>query len=142
MDNGVMGGSRSAQQALDAIYATLLSSNVTSQISNPVMSELLRQLDLVTQARRSRLIAAEDSVPNVIWLVLFGGAVVTIGFTFFFGTRNLRAQTTMTGMLALLIFSDHLIIIAIDRPFTGSVKVESTPLAIVLADFQADSGRR
>jgi hypothetical protein len=33
-------------------------------------------------------------------------------------------------------------VIAIDRPFTGSVKVESTPLAIVLADFQADSGRR
>jgi hypothetical protein len=47
----------------------------------------------------------------------------------------------MTGVLAL-IFSELLTIIAIDRPFTGSVKVESTPLAIVLADFQADSGRR
>jgi hypothetical protein len=37
----------------------------------------------MTEARRSRLIAAEGAVPNVIWLVLLGGAVVTIAFTFF-----------------------------------------------------------
>jgi hypothetical protein len=142
MDKGVTGASRSARQALDAIYAVLLTSDVAGTASNPVMSELLHQLDLITQARRSRLIAAEGSVPNVIWLVLFGGAAVTIVFTFFFGTRNLRAQTMMTGLLALLIFSELLIIVAIDRPFTGSVKVEPTPLADVLADFQADNGQR
>jgi hypothetical protein len=67
---------------------------------------------------------------------------VTIAFTFFFGTRNLRAQTMMTGLLALLIFSELLIIVAIDRPFTGSVKVEPTPFADVLADFHADGGQR
>jgi len=138
----VTGASRSARQALDAIYAVLLTSDVAGTASNPVMSELLHQLDLITQARRSRLIAAEGSVPDVIWLVLFGGAAVTIVFTFFFGTRNLRAQTMMTGLLALLIFSELLIIVAIDRPFTGSVKVEPTPLADVLADFQADNGQR
>jgi hypothetical protein len=27
-----------------------------------------------------------------VWLVLFGGAILTIGFTFFFKTENLRAQ--------------------------------------------------
>ncbi len=142
MDRGVTGASRSARQALDVIYATLLTSEVTGSASNPVMTELLHQLDLMTQARRSRLIAAQGSVPNVIWLILFGGAAVTITFTFFFGTRNLRAQTMMTGMLALLIFSELLIIVAIDRPFTGSVKVEPTPLADVLTEFQADGGRR
>jgi hypothetical protein len=142
MDIGVMGASRSARQALDAIYATLLTSDMTSQASNPVVSELLHQLDLMTQARRSRLIASEGSVPNVIWLVLFGGAAVTIVFTFFFGTSNLRAQTMMTGLLALLIFSELLIIVAIDRPFTGSVKVEPTPLADVLAEFQSEGGQR
>ena len=105
-------------------------------------STLLHQLNLITQARRSRLIASEGSVPSVIWLVLLGGAVVTIVFTFFFGTRNLRAQTMMTGLLALLIFSELLIIVAIDRPFTGTVKVEPVPLADVLAEFQSEGGER
>ena len=39
----------------------------------------------------------------------------------------------MTGLLAMLIFSELLAVIAIDRPFTGTVKVEPAPLADVLA---------
>ena len=58
-------------------------------------------------------------MPGVIWLVLFGGAVVAIVFTFFFGTQNLRAQIVMTALLAIVIFAELLIIVAIDRPFTG-----------------------
>jgi len=142
MEHGVTGASRPARQALDAIYAVLLTSQTPERGGNPVVSEILHQLDLITQARRSRLVAAEGTVPGVIWLVLFGGAVVTIVFTFFFGTFNLRAQTMMTGLLALLIFSEILIVVAIDRPFTGPVKVEATPLANVLADFGTDGGRQ
>lgn len=67
--------------------------------------------------------------------MLFGGAIVTIAFTFFLGTRNLRAQVLMTGLLSVLILSELLITIVIDRPFSGSVKVSSAPLAEVLADF-------
>jgi hypothetical protein len=143
MDRGATGASRSARAGLDAIYTTLLTTNVTERGGNPVIAETLHQLDLMTQARRSRLVAAEGTVPGVIWLVLFGGAVVTIVFTFFFGTLNLRAQIMMTGLLALLIFAELLIVVAIDRPFTGSVKVEPVALTDVLADFGAepDNGR-
>jgi hypothetical protein len=135
-----IGGSRAARQALNDIYASLLTF-VTSEHdgNNPVVTEVLYQLDQMTQARRARLVAAKGAVPDVLWLVLFGGAVVTIVFTFFFGTQNLRAQTMMTGLLALLIFSELLIIIAVDRPFTGAVKVEPDALAAVLADFGSES---
>jgi hypothetical protein len=70
----------------------------------------------------------------VIWVVLFGGAIVTIGFTFLFATQNLRHQVAMTGGLSVLIFSILLVIIAIDYPFAGSVSVDFGPLATVLAD--------
>ena len=62
-----------------------------------------------------------------------------IGFTFFFGTANLRAQTLMTGALTALIFSGLLVIIAIDHPFAGSVRVEPEALASVLEDLGAAS---
>jgi hypothetical protein len=140
MDRGTMGASKSARRALDAIYAALLTSEPAERGGNPVVAELLHQLDLVTQARRARLIAAEGNVPDVVWIVLIGGAAVTVVFTFFFGTRNLRVQIMMTGLLSLVVFSELWTIIAIESPFTGVVKVAPTALADVLADFGPDSG--
>jgi hypothetical protein len=54
----------------------------------------------------------------------------------------LQAQVMMTGLLAVMISAELLIIVAIDRPFTGSVKVEPTALANVLADFQTEGGQK
>jgi hypothetical protein len=135
-----IGGAQTARQALDKAYASILTSGVGQTAGNPVMSELLHQLDVMTQARRARLTAAQGTLPGVIWLFLFVGAAVTIVFTLFFGTRNLRAQIMMTGLLAFLIFAELLIVVAIDRPFTGAVKVEPAALAAVLSDFQAREG--
>jgi hypothetical protein len=129
--------SQSARKSLDAVYAALLPS---AQGQNTVlMSEILHQLDVVTQERRARIVAAEGTVPGVIWPVLFWGAAVTIGFTYFFGTRSLRAQTLMTGLLSVLIFSGLLIIIVIDQPFAGVVRVQPDALAKVLQEF-GDTG--
>jgi hypothetical protein len=122
-------------RALDNVYAGLLRYNPTDRRGEVLLAEALHQLDLVTQARRARLVVASGIVPGILWLVLFTGAILTIGFTLFFGTENLRAQTMMTAALSILIFSGLLIIIAIDHPFAGSVKVGPEALAGVLADF-------
>jgi hypothetical protein len=136
MDRGLAGGSRSVRRALDDLYTSLLRAPLPQGGDATLVSEILRQLDLITKARRERLVAAEGSVPGVIWAVLFGGAVLTVAFTFFFGTRSLPAQTVMTALLSLLIFSELLTIVMIDRPFSGVVKVEPQGLADVLADFR------
>lgn len=132
---------RPTRLALDAVYSTLLSFQPSPRGAT-VLPEILRQLDVITQSRRARLIAAEGIVPPVMWPVLFGGAVVTIVFTFFFGTQNLAAQTVMTVLLSLLIFSELLIIIAVDYPFTGPIKVEPTALGRVLAEFDQVAASR
>lgn len=123
--------------ALTDIYGAVLKFHAEQRSEALVVADILRQVDLVSQARRERLVTAGGIVPGVIWAVLLGGAVLTIGFTFFFGTENLRAQAAMTAALSLMIFSGLLIIVAIDRPFTGTVKVGPEPLALVLADFSA-----
>ncbi len=126
---------RVTRLALDAVYRTLWSFQPSSPREVAVLPEILRQLDVITGARRARLIAADGIVPDVIWPVLFGGGILTIVFTFFFGTKNLLAQTAMTALLSLLIFSELLIIIAVDYPFSGPIRVEPTALVRVLADF-------
>jgi hypothetical protein len=140
MDSGHMENTRLVRQALDAMYTALLAVESSERVNGPLVTEILHQLDVISQARRTRLVASEGTVPGVVWLVLFGGAVLTIVFTFFFGTRSLPAQTLMTGLLAFLIFSELLTIVAIDRPFSGIVKVAPHPLTDVLADFKAAAG--
>jgi hypothetical protein len=129
--------SQSTTRALDAVYSTLLTFSPADRRGAALLTESLRQLDVVTQARRARLVVAAGVVPGIIWFVLFGGAVVTVGFTFFFATDNLGAQTLMTGALTALIFSGLLIIVAIDRPFAGTVKVTPEALAAALQDFDS-----
>ena len=133
MDRGTMGEqTRPARQALDNVYSSLLKIVGMQNVSTVLVSDIMRQLDIIAQARRARLIASEGTVPGVIWALLFGGAVLTIGFTFFFGARSLSAQTVMTGILSILIFSELLAIVAIDRPFSGAVKVEPRSLTNIL----------
>jgi len=138
MDQGIT-GTRAARvatkQALDAVYAALVSSS--GQGDSAVISEMLRQVELITQSRRARLVRSEGAVPKALWPILLGGAAITIGFTFFFVTQRLLTQILMTALLAILILSELLIIIGIDRPFSGAVKIGPNALAAVLTDIES-----
>ncbi len=129
------GENKATTDALNDVYAAVLRFEPSGQKEVAVFAETLHQLDLLTQSRRARLITAEGLVPEVLWAVLLGGAAVTISFTFFFGTENLRAQAMMTGILSFLIFSSLLIVVTLDHPFAGPVKVEPLPLVRVLSEF-------
>jgi len=131
------GASPVANRALNAVYAAALTFHPADLRDAGIQGEILRQLDTLTRARRDRLDMAEGTAPGVIWFVLFGGSLVTVCFTFFFGTENLRAQSLMTGILAAMIFAVLVVVIAIDHPFAGEVHVTPDPLAAALADFTA-----
>ncbi|MGO4573143.1 bestrophin-like domain [Microvirga sp. 2TAF3] len=129
------GASHTVTRALDTTYAALLTFTPGDGRGTALLAEALHQLDVLTEARRTRLVLASGAVPGVLWFVLFGGAVLTIGFTLFFGTENLRVQVIMTGILAFLIFSGLHVIVAIDHPFAGTVKVQPEALSVVLEEF-------
>jgi hypothetical protein len=124
--------------ALDALYASTLHLAASGSRPQAVLVEVFHQLDVITQARRSRLHLAIGIVPGMLWAVLICGAVLTISFTFFFGTRNLQAQVLMTGILSLIVFMGLFVIVSINHPFTGAVHIDHEPLQAVLQDF---SGR-
>ena len=129
------GQSPDVRRALGDIYTTVLAVDLEDNRGAALLAEILHQLDSVAQARRVRLVMAAGVMPELIWLVLIASAALTIGFTFFFGAQNLRAQMLMTGALSVLVFSGLLTIIAIDRPFTGTVSVGPQALIAVLKDM-------
>ncbi|HYC09732.1 MAG TPA: DUF4239 domain-containing protein [Steroidobacteraceae bacterium] len=128
--------SQATTRALRSVYQAVVRYHPTDLRDADLQQELFHELDRMTEARRERLVASEGTVPGAIWFVLFLGAALTLGFTFFFGTQNVVTQSAMTGVLAALIFSAILVVIAIDRPFTGAVVVSQQPIRAVLADMQ------
>ena len=130
--------SRDVTRALDGLYAAILRLPETGVRKSATLAEMLKQLDEITESRRTRLHLATGIVPTMLWVVLCCGAVMTIGFTFFFGTKNLGAQITMTGILSVIVFMGILVIVSFDHPFTGPVHVNAEPLQMVLNDFGQD----
>ncbi len=127
--------SREGGGAMSALYAATVGTRNWDVREGVVVAEILRNVDQISEARRLRLLTAHGIVPGVIWVVLFTGAFLTVGFTFFFGTENLHAQSLMSGALAILVFSGILTITVIDRPFAGPVKVGPEALASIVEDF-------
>jgi Protein of unknown function (DUF4239) len=122
-------------RALERVYSAALALGQTGTRETADMAEVFTQLDNVTSARRVRLHLATGLVPGVVWATLYAGALLTIGFTLFFGSKNLAAQMTMTGVLSVLVTLGLVVIISIDHPFTGPVHVRPDPLEAVLTEI-------
>jgi len=134
---GVGRSSAVTNRVLSDLYEVVVHYRPADLHDSDLQKDLLSELDQMTRARRERLVMAEGTVPNAIWFVLFLGAALTISFTFFFGTHSVIAQSLMTGVLAAIIFSSILVIVAIDRPYTGAVMVSQESIRGVLEDFRS-----
>jgi hypothetical protein len=129
------GKSGDVTSALDGVYASSVRLAQNGSRPTAILFEMFNQLDALTQARRSRLHLAAGIVPPMLWVVLTLGGVLTVAFTLFFGTKNLRAQIMMTGILSTVVFMSLFVIVSINHPFTGPVHVDSEMLRDVLAEF-------
>lgn len=125
--------SRISGDSMKALYEATL--RLADKRPLAVGVELLKELGSITEARRGRLFVARGVVSPALWTMLICGALVTVGFTYFFAMENLRAQTAMTGALAFIIFLGLFVIISYDHPFTGAVSVEASPLRSLITDM-------
>jgi hypothetical protein len=124
-------------RVLSDLYDVIVQYRPSDLHGSDLQKDLLSEIDQMTRARRERLVMAEGTVPSAIWFVLFLGAALTISFTFFFGTQSVMAQSLMTGVLAAIIFSSVLVIVAIDRPYTGAIMVSKDSIRAVLEDLHS-----
>jgi hypothetical protein len=121
-----------ATDALSALYAAVLTADPRTLEQSDAYQDLLAALTALSDGRRDRLELAGSTVPEVVWIALFGGAILNVAFTLFFGTRHIWVQMVMSGMLSAVIFMALFAIITMDHPFFGSVRVSMEPIAYVL----------
>jgi hypothetical protein len=104
-------------------HATLVSAAPGDAIATAMVSEALRRLNSLYDARRERLLAATDHIEGMVWWVVLIGSAITIGFTFLFGMDDLRMHMAMTGAVAASLALVMVLILSFDYPFRGQVQI-------------------
>jgi hypothetical protein len=122
------GSSPQAWDKLDELRGTILELNPpkgAKQMGYDQMrySEMLEQLHDLGNARRERLLAAQQGLPTILWIVLILGGVITVGFTYLFGLENSLVHLIMVGSLALIISLSLFTVAALDHPFNGDIRI-------------------
>lgn len=102
----------------------------------PMYQESLKQLNSMSEYRRLRWFASRTGTPDVIWIVLVVCGLTCVVYTFFFGTRHIKAQYVMTGVIALVNSLVLYLIFILDHPFTGANAISDEPFRTVLGMFQ------
>jgi hypothetical protein len=85
--------------------------------------EMLHVMNDLIKARRSRIIAAGEHLPAIVWQILLLAGAVAVGYTFLFGAHSFRIHMAITGLIAATISLVFVLIIALDYPFRGEVSV-------------------
>jgi hypothetical protein len=121
---------------IDDIRATLQGFEPRTVAGQELYAEGLDQVQRLADARRMRLVASEESIPAVLWIVLVVGGVVAVGFAYLFGLENTWAHRLMVvslaGVIALVLFT----IGVLDHPFSGGARIGTGAFELVLNRFE------
>lgn len=90
---------------------------------NTTQAEMFRSVNNLIKARRTRILAAADHLPDIIWEILILAGAVAVFYTYLFGAHDFRMHLAITGLISATIALVFVLIIALDYPFRGDVSV-------------------
>ena len=121
---------------IDDIRATLQGVEPKTPAEEALYAEGLDQVEELADARRTRLVAAHEGIPAVLWVVLIFAGVAAVGFTYLFGLENTWAHRLMVvalaGVIGLVLFT----IGAMEHPFSGGARIGTEAFELVLQRFE------
>jgi drug/metabolite transporter (DMT)-like permease len=118
------------------MFATLGGVNVTTATQETFLSDALLRLNNVAEDRAQRITMAEGGMVSVLWGAIVLGGVLTVGFCFLFGVSNARLHYLMVGLFAAVVALQIFVILVLNHPFSGDVRVDPEPFEHVVRDFR------
>jgi Protein of unknown function (DUF4239) len=122
---------------LDEIRDDIQRMNPTTDTQQVLYEQGLQQVSDLADARRERLLAAEQGVPTVLWVVLIIGGVEVVGFTYLFGLESTTVHVLMIMSLTLIIALVLFTVAALDYPFEGDIHIGPDAFEQVLGRFES-----
>jgi hypothetical protein len=121
---------------IDDIRQDIQNFEPRTKAQEQLYAEGLDQVDSLSDARRMRLVAAEEGVPGVLWAVLIFGGMAAVGFTYLFGLQNTWAHRLMVVTLAAVIGLVLFTIGALEYPFSGGARIGTGAFDLILERFE------
>ncbi len=114
-----------SRQISQDMWKTLMSVKTASAAELLAEDHSISELSELSEHRRIRLLQNAFRLPKVLWCVLIIGGVVTIASASMFGSANTFLHALQVFAFSLLVALALVAIADIDRPFQGSVHVNS-----------------
>jgi Protein of unknown function (DUF4239) len=122
---------------LDEIRDDIQRMNPTTDTQQVLYEQGLQQVSDLADARGECLLAAEQGVPTVLWVVLIIGGVEVVGFTYLFGLESTTVHVLMIMSLTLIIALVLFTVAALDYPFEGDIHIGPDAFEQVLGRFES-----
>jgi Ca2+/H+ antiporter len=100
---------------------------------------MLNQLNELAKYRNLRNLAGDSEIPGIMWLALLLGWLITMIFASMINVENLRYHLTVNALMGAFAGLIFFLIVILDHPFTGSMKVEPTSYEQVI-QMEANPG--
>ena len=128
-----------AWQLLDEIRQSLQDMEVSTAADAVDYQQGLQRVHDVNDARRARLVDAEEGIPAILWVVLVVGGVIVVGFTYLFGMDSSLVHMLMVGAVAGVIALALFTVASFDYPFGSGVQVGPESFELILERFENSS---
>jgi len=94
-----------------------------------------KSFDQLTQLSKEvslRYLYCRENLPAVVWVVIYAGLLITIGFSYFFGLETFGSQALMCAIFSTLLGLTLLAIVELAHPYQGSVTISDQPFTYAL----------
>jgi hypothetical protein len=118
---------------LDRLNKMALGLHPSGVADGDLHAQLLQLLTRLWDARQERLLAAQTTIPGIVWFVMVVGGGLTIAFGSFLGAPSARMQLAMSAALAVSGALVLILIIALSNPFRGDFRVSAEPFERMLS---------
>ncbi|MET9398468.1 DUF4239 domain-containing protein [Kitasatospora sp. NPDC002965] len=121
------GDSAVTTRSVDAMYRALADYEPRTNAEQAFYAKALDSLNEVAAYRRTRIADSRDQLPVLLQMLIFGGAAVIMLVTLLYGVRSRRARILFVGSVAALVGFSLLLVLVLDRPFSGDLDVSPQP---------------
>ncbi|MEV5238433.1 hypothetical protein AB0K89_04790 [Streptomyces cinnamoneus] len=112
---------------ITALYKVFQGYEPQTEVQKTYYGQAVSSLSGVAIARRSRLATSQQQMPVLLTGLVIGGAFVILPLSLAYGIPSLKVQLVFVGAISALIGVSVLLVLTLDRPFSGSLCISPAP---------------
>ena len=115
---------RKTLESFNLVFYKMEHLNPKNQFQIQLVAEMFNHLNGLATYRELRASSMETEIPTPLWLPIILGALITIICAIFLDIEHKRMHVVLNTLLGTFIGMFFFIIILLDHPFSGSIKIK------------------